>query len=228
MNITDMKVEEVADLINTALQENKGISVNKICDTLKIKRSTLKSRLTRGGYSFNAEKNLYEHIDTKHEDYSNTEKYNGRNTKEDIKSHTSKDRESNAEFIKDSNDDKNTKQLVVDNTKVIKEYELKDNTKRTLEKTTEQVINNKNGKKITLEELEKRVIELEKVVSVLEGKKKKINNRVAVVNTADTTTKSIRLYTEVKEELDKYIEEHKKIKVIDIISNAIMEYIKRH
>lgn len=228
MNITDMKVEEVADLINNALQENKGVSVNKICDTLKIKRSTLKSRLTRGGYSFNADKNLYENINTKHEDYSNTEKPSGRNTRDDIKSHTSKDRKPNAEFIKNSDNDKNTKQLVVDNTKGIKQYELKDNIKRTLEQTTEQITNNKKGKKVTIEDLEQRIIELERVVSVLEGKKKKINNRVTVVNTADTTTKSIRLYTEVKEELDKYIEEHKKIKVIDIISNAIMEYIRKH
>ena len=228
MNITDMKIEEVADLINNALQENKGVSVNKICDTLKIKRSTLKSRLTRGGYSFNADKNLYENINAKYDVCNNTEKPSGRNTRDDIKSHTNKDSEQNAEVIKNSNNDKNTKQLVVDNTKVIKEYELRDNTKRTLEKIAEQVTNNKNVKKITIEELEKRVIELERVVSVLEGKKKKINNRVAVVNTADTTTKSIRLYTEVKEELDKYIEEHKKIKVIDIISNAIMEYIRKH
>lgn len=232
MNITDMKVEEVADLINNALEENKGISVNKICDTLKIKRSTLKSRLTRGGYSFNADKNKYELIPTKESLNSNVSKITNNTTYKVTDSVTK------SNMIKVTN---RATEHATDGEKHIREDEkngsVNKSTKRTTvkktdrttqtttEETTEQTMEHTTERKITIEE---RITALERAVEILKGNTRKATKGITVINTKDTTVKSIRLYTEVKEELDKYIAEHKDIKVIDIISNAIMEYIKRH
>lgn len=199
MNITDMSIEEVAELINTALQENKGVSVNKICDTLRIKRSTLKSRLTRGGYSFNANHNRYE-VGTTEE---NTNITTGNITNKDIE-HTTE-----------------SKKCV---TGVAKGSSTKNATRHTTVNTIQRITEHTTKNKLTIEE---RILALERAVEMLKGKSQKVKG-ITITNTKDTTVKSIRLYAEVKEELDKYIAEHKEIKVIDIISNAILEYIKRH
>ena len=232
MNITDMKIEEVANLINNALQENKGVSVNKICDTLKIKRSTLKSRLTRGGYSFNSDKNKYELIPTKESLNSNV----SRTTNNTTYKATDSVLKSNAIEITDKATEHTTK-----GEKHIREGAINGSlnkatkytttkmtdrtTQTTTEKTTKQTIEHITDRKMTIEE---RITALEIAVEILKGSTRKVTKGITVINTKDTTVKSIRLYTEVKEELDKYIAEHKEIKVIDIISNAIMEYIKRH
>lgn len=82
-----------------------------------------------------------------------------------------------------------------------------------------------NTRKLTIEE---RITALERAVKMLKGNTRKTTKGITITNTKDTTVKSIRLYTEIKVELDKYIADHNEIKVIDIISNAIIEYIKRH
>ena len=77
-----------------------------------------------------------------------------------------------------------------------------------------------------LDKIEKNTKDNTKVIT-----KRNIKNNIGymnIKNTKDTTTKSIRLYTEVKAELDKYIEEHKEVKVIDIVSFAILEYINKN
>lgn len=212
MDIKDMKVDEVANLINNALQDNKGISVNKICDTLNIKRSTLKSRLTRGGYGFNSSKNRYELTSRNN---SITENTTNKTTDKPIK-HATKDNTI-------TNTKKTTKEITKGErgiTERITNNSRLETTEHTIIKTTD-----KNTKsKLTIEE---RIIELELAVKRLESKSRRIKG-ITISNTKDTTVKSIRLYTEVKEELDKYIAAHQEIKVIDILSNAIMEYIKIH
>lgn len=216
MDIKDMKVEEIANLINNALQDNKGISVNKICDTLNIKRSTLKSRLTRCGYGFNSDKNRYELISENNSITGNT---TNKTTNKPIKQ-TTKDNTI-------ANTKKTTKEITGNKRGITKHITNKSQfetteqiTEHTIIKTTDE--NTKN--KLTIEE---RITELELAVKRLENKSRKIKG-ITISNTKDTTVKSIRLYTEVKEELDKYIAAHQGIKVIDILSNAIMEYIKLH
>lgn len=232
MNITDMKIEEIVGLINNALQENKGVSVNKICDTLKIKRSTLKSRLSRGGYSFNSDKNKYELITTKESLNSNVSKTTNNTTYKVtdgvVKSNMIKVTNRATEHATDGEkhireDEKNGS--VNKNTKRTTVKKTDRTTQTTTEETTEQTMEHTTERKITIEE---RITALERAVEILKGNTRKATKGITVINTKDTTVKSIRLYTEVKEELDKYIAEHKDIKVIDIISNAIMEYIKRH
>lgn len=247
MDIKDMKVEEVADLINNALQGNKGVSVNKICDTLRIKRSTLKSRLTRGGYSFNAEHNKYELITTE-ENINNTTDKTSNEIAEDITRSnvidiTNKAIEHTIKENMNSNDNKITENTTKGNTSKINDKDTehitednRNNSKVSTKHTTDETIKSKiiqttehttkeKTRKLTIDE---RITALERAVEMLKGNTRKTTKGITITNTKDTTVKSIRLYKEVKEELDKYIANHKEIKVIDIISNAIMEYIKRH
>lgn len=59
MDINTMDIEKFVKFINAELKKDKTISVNKLCDKLSIKKSTLKSRMTRGKYSYNIELRQY-------------------------------------------------------------------------------------------------------------------------------------------------------------------------
>ena len=59
MDINTMNIEEFVKFINAELKKDKTISVNKLCDKLYIKKSTLKSRMSRGEYSYNVELRQY-------------------------------------------------------------------------------------------------------------------------------------------------------------------------
>lgn len=216
MNITELNIEQVADLINNALKENKGVSVNKICDTLGIKRSTLKSRISRGGYSFNVDKNRYELIITRERLKRNTNK----TTEDTAKGSTIKTTDKATEYST-----KDKEHNVIDNTtnKTIKHI-AEHTTIKTIDGDTEGSTIQTTETKLTIEE---RVTALERAVKMLEGKGRK-SKGITITNTKETTVKSIRIYTEVKKRLDQYIADHKEIKVIDIMSSAIIEYIKKY
>lgn len=51
---------------------------------------------------------------------------------------------------------------------------------------------------------------------------------VGVKNPKNTVVKTVRIYAEVKKELDKFLKANRHFKVTDIISSAIMEYINKH
>lgn len=58
-NINNMCIERFVNLINSELQKDKTISVNRLCDKLDIKKSTLKSKMHRGGYCYNYDLRKY-------------------------------------------------------------------------------------------------------------------------------------------------------------------------
>lgn len=64
VNINNMDIEKLVKFINAELSKNKTLSVNKWCDLNNIKKSTLKSRMARGGYSYNADSRQYVKHDT--------------------------------------------------------------------------------------------------------------------------------------------------------------------
>lgn len=53
MDINNISIEKLVQYINLELKKDKTISVNKLCDRIGIKKSTLKSRMSRGNYSYN-------------------------------------------------------------------------------------------------------------------------------------------------------------------------------
>lgn len=55
-----MEVKQLVIMINAELKKNNKITVNKIYDKLGIKKSTGKSILRRGGYTYNADLRQYE------------------------------------------------------------------------------------------------------------------------------------------------------------------------
>lgn len=58
-NINNMHIEQFVEFINTELQKDKTISVNRLCDKLNIKKSTLKSKMHRENYSYNHDLRQY-------------------------------------------------------------------------------------------------------------------------------------------------------------------------
>lgn len=68
VNINNMDIEQLVKFINIELSKNKNLSVNKFCELNDIKKSTLKSRMSRADYSYNADLRKYE----KHNTTSNT------------------------------------------------------------------------------------------------------------------------------------------------------------
>ena len=59
MDLNNISIEKLVQYINIELSKDKTISVNKLCDRIGIKKSTLKSRMTRANYSYNVEVRQY-------------------------------------------------------------------------------------------------------------------------------------------------------------------------
>lgn len=66
VNINDMDIEQLVKFINTDLQKNKNLSVNKWCDKVGIKKSTLKNKMSRENYKYNADLRQYVKEDITH------------------------------------------------------------------------------------------------------------------------------------------------------------------
>ncbi|HHD2754432.1 TPA: hypothetical protein ACOTG0_003287 [Clostridium perfringens] len=208
MEIKGLSVEQLVEYINKELQKDEKLGINKLCDREGLKTSTVKSRLNRNGYKYNKEERKYYKI-----------------IKDDINRNTKQ--------ITNNNTKINTKERLKSNKRIHKVSE-KENSIYDIEGTTKEDTN-----KILLDlidHVKKLEDRLEKIESNAKDNTKIVTRRNAknivgysnITNTKDTTTKSIRLYTEVKEELDKYINEHKEVKVIDIVSFAILEYINKN
>ena len=192
MDISNIKTEDLLSMVNSALK--KGISVNKFSNENKWNSSTVKTRLKRSGYMFNAD--LKQYI-----------KNNNINNKNLIKS-TKNNIKNNIE-----NDTK-------ENIKNIIKRNIKDNT----DKSTKESIKRNT-------EIEKIIIKIEQIenrLSKLENKKDNKKGKYYIENTRDTSIKSIRLYTEVKEQLEEYLSNHKEKKVIEVFSYAILDYINKY
>lgn len=54
-----MEVDKIVTIINSELKKNNNINVNKIIDKIGLKRKTVKDKLERAGYIFNAEIRQY-------------------------------------------------------------------------------------------------------------------------------------------------------------------------
>lgn len=60
----NVSIEKLVKYINLELQKDKDISVNRLCDRIGIKKSTLKSRMTRSNYRYSHELRQYIKDDT--------------------------------------------------------------------------------------------------------------------------------------------------------------------
>ena len=204
MEIKGLSVEQLVDYIKKELQKDEKLGINKLCDREGLKNSTVKSRLNRNGYKYNSEERKYYKIT------NSNSKSNTNNDTNSIAKINTKKKIKNDNSIEKIKDEKDTK----DNTNIITNDILLD------------LMQNIKRLENRLDKIEKNTKDNTKVIT-----KRNIKNNIGymnIKNTKDTTTKSIRLYTEVKAELDKYIEEHKEVKVIDIVSFAILEYINKN
>lgn len=187
------------DLLNMVNSALKeGISVNKFSKNNNWNSSTVKTRLKRGGYCYNTELNNYVVI-----------------TKDNTNNNTK------------SNIDIDTKDNIKNNTKENTEYNTNNSIKNNTKKNTKKNINDNTNCNTEIEKLIIKLDLLEKRLSKLENKKEIKKGKYYIENTRDTSTKSIRLYTEVKEQLDNYLSENKDKKVIEVFSYAILDYINK-
>lgn len=114
--------------------------------------------------------------------------------------------------------------------------DTKSNTENTTTTDT-SIASNGNTKKKTkdnteIEELKKRIQALEDKFKLMECNyttaSKRSSRKHYIDNRRDTSTKNIRLYTEVKNRFDEYIKNHKDKKVIEIFSYALMDYMDKY
>ena len=54
-----MQIDKLVQLINLELKKDSSISVNKICNKIGIKKSTVKTQLRNNNYSYNTEQRQY-------------------------------------------------------------------------------------------------------------------------------------------------------------------------
>lgn len=60
MDINKLDIEQLVKYVNLELKKNSNLSVNKLCDNLEIKRSTLKTKLHKEKYFFDTNNRSYE------------------------------------------------------------------------------------------------------------------------------------------------------------------------
>ena len=60
MDINKLDIDQLVKYVNLELKKNSNLSVNKLCDNLGIKRSTLKTKLHKGNYFFDTNNRSYE------------------------------------------------------------------------------------------------------------------------------------------------------------------------
>ncbi|MGL4449863.1 MAG: DUF4250 family protein [Sarcina sp.] len=60
MNMSKLDIDQLVSYINDDLKKDKNISVNKLCDKLGIKKSTLKSKMSKHNFSYDI--NLRQYI----------------------------------------------------------------------------------------------------------------------------------------------------------------------
>lgn len=193
--ISEVVTDELLDMVNKALSD--GISVNKFSKDMGWNSSSVKTKLKRGGYGYNASLKKYV---LKDKTSTNT------TTKSDTKTNT--------KSVVKTNDN-----LIIKNTK----KNINNNTKNSIAKE-------KNNLEMDvllerLDNIEKRLLNLESNKNSIRSSKR---NKHIINNTRDTSTKSIRLYTEVKDQLDEYLSKHNDKKVIEVFSYAILDYINRY
>lgn len=197
--ISEVVTDELLDMVNKALSD--GISVNKFSKYMGWNSSSVKTKLKRGGYGYNANLKKYVLKD-------NT------NTNITTKSGTKVNTKINTKSVVNTNDN-----LIIKNTK----KNINNNTKNSMEKE-------KNN--LEMDVLLERVVNIEKRLLNLESNRNSNRsskrNKHIINNTRDTSTKSIRLYTEVKNQLDEYLSKHNDKKVIEVFSYAILDYINRY
>lgn len=197
--ISEVVTDELLYMVNKALSD--GISVNKFSKDMGWNSSSVKTKLKRGGYGYNA--NLKKYV---LKDETNINITTKSNTKSDTKISTKSVVNTNENLII-----KNTKKNINNNTK-------------------KSIVKEKNNLEIDvllerLDNIEKRLLNLESNRNSIRSSK---INKYVINNTRDTSTKSIRLYTEVKEQLDEYLSKHNNKKVIEVFSYAILDYINRY
>ena len=197
--ISEVVTSELLDMVNGAL--SNGISVNKFSINMGWNNSSVKTKLKRGGYRYSTSIKKYIPID----------EVNSNDTKRIIKE-------------KPINKPKSNSNKVTKN---------------------ESIGTANNNAKSEAKNIPKDIINLEKIIEKinsiderlnrvedLNNKETKISNRrkgkYYIENTRDTTRKGIRLYTEVKEQLDDYLLTHKDKKVIEVFSYAILDYINKY
>lgn len=60
----NISIEKLVKYVNMELSKDKTISVNKLCQKINIKKSTLKSRMSRANYRYNPDLRQYVEDDT--------------------------------------------------------------------------------------------------------------------------------------------------------------------
>ncbi|WP_297635306.1 hypothetical protein [uncultured Clostridium sp.] len=97
-----------------------------------------------------------------------------------------------------------------------------------IEEKSEEVISANEIQLDEFENLKMMIKALDKRLEMVEKQKGRADEKtVSIKNTKETTTRSIRLYKEVNDKLNKYLKKNKEKKVIDIISLAILEYVEK-
>lgn len=106
------------------------------------------------------------------------------------------------------------------------------NTINSSKKNTKRNIKNNTKDNTEIEGLKKRIQALEDKFKLMECNyttaSKRSRTKHYINNRRDTSTKNIRLYTEVKNQLDEYIKNHKDKKVIEIFSYALLDYMNKY
>ncbi|MBU5228104.1 hypothetical protein KQI36_15840 [Clostridium senegalense] len=84
MDINSLDINDLVKFINLELNKNKNLSLNKLADKCGIKRSTLKSRLHRENYMYNAADRSYKKTIKKQLNDKKTKTSEPKNTKVNI------------------------------------------------------------------------------------------------------------------------------------------------
>lgn len=215
MDINKLNIEQLVKYVNLELKKNSNLSVNKLCDNLEIKRSTLKTKLHKEDYFFDTNNRSYEKNDATigiNDSMKGVIKNDDANKNKGISI--------NDDTMKDviKNDDTNKKKDILINDDDI----------------MNKVISNNDNDMTFSHQIKSNLMELAKnydKIMLLIDSDKNMNDGITIelpVETKDNYRTTIRINNVVWENFREFCVQNKMFTQRDLLSMALTEYANKY
>jgi len=214
MDINKLDIEQLVKYVNLELKKNSNLSVNKLCDNLEIKRSTLKTKLHKENYFFDANNRSYEKNEA-------TIAIN-----DSMKVVIKNDDTNKSKNISINND---TVKGVIknDDANKLKDISINDDAMK-------KVISNNDNDMTSSHQIKSNLMELAKnyeKIMLLINSDKSMNNGITIelpVETTDNYRTTVRINNVVWENFKEFCVQNKMFTQRDLLSMALTEYLNKY
>ena len=216
MNVVNMKVGKLATIINDELKKDAELSINKLCENLGLKASTVKTKFRRNGYVYNKELRMYEKAPTE---------MNNNNLEVQVQ-----DNDTNNINQQQEKGEPMPIQLLSDDNINIQQAQANDKPRETVD----MALNHNIGKTIpnTVEPLtESEIMAIRKLLKQVQDNDNNKPNTIQVnteICKGDVVTINMKIYENTNKKWQEHLRKNSHIRKQDLLTMAIEFYLDHH